>query len=232
MQERLNKIIARSGYCSRRKADELIRQGKVKVNGKPVTVLGSTANAQKDTITIAGAKLKTEEKLYILFHKPKGYITTTQDPHAEKKVFDLLPDFGARLFPVGRLDKDTSGLLILTNDGEFAYKMTHPKFEIKRVYEVEISGVLSAATAAKIEKGGVPLEKHVSSACKITILKQSQNNTLLELSIYEGRKREIRQIFSHFGHNVLDLKRVRFGNVKLANLRAGQWRRLKDKEIL
>jgi len=231
VKERLNKIIAKSGICSRRKADELIEKSKVRVNGKTVTALGTTADPDNDTIFVNNKPLKKERNIYILLNKPKGYITTTKDPHAEKTVLDLLPKLPERLFPIGRLDKNTTGLLIMTNDGNASYKLTHPKFEIVRIYEVTVRRPLAAATIKKIEKGGLPLDEYLSPPCKIKLLSNTKISSSITLSIREGKKREIRKIFEAVNHPVKDLKRIQFGKLKLGGLKTGQWKHLKRSQI-
>ncbi|MCG2710942.1 MAG: rRNA pseudouridine synthase [Candidatus Omnitrophica bacterium] len=224
MKQRLNKIIAISGICSRRKADELIASGKVKINGITVTALGTQADLSEDAIMVNNRPLKKEENVYILFHKPKGCITTTKDMFAEKTIFDILPKFPVRVFPVGRLDKNTEGLLILTNDGDMTQKLLHPKHEIKRVYEVCVKGTLTQAMVERIEKGGLKIEDYRTSACNIKILSRTTLKTQLTLSLHEGKKREIRKIFDTVGHPVINLKRIQFGNIRLGNLAKGKWK--------
>lgn len=232
MNERLNKLIAKSGICSRRKADELIAAGKVTLNGQTVTALGTQADPQVDKILVENKPLETEEKVYILLHKPVGYTTTIKDPHAEKPITALFPKISARLFPVGRLDKDTSGLLILTNDGDLSYTLTHPKFKVKRVYEVKIEGNIIAQTIKTIESGGLEIDDYLTSKCKITILSRARTTTDLLISIAEGKKREIRRMFDLFNHPVINLKRISFGKLELGDLPPGEWRYLKPTEII
>ncbi|MFH1062810.1 MAG: pseudouridine synthase [Candidatus Omnitrophota bacterium] len=232
MKERLNKIIAKSGICSRRKADALIVTGKVTINGQTVTALGTQADLQIDNILVNNKMLKTEEKVYILLHKPVGYTTTIKDPHAEKPITALFPKISARLFPVGRLDKDTSGLLILTNDGDLSYTLTHPKFKVKRVYEAKVQKNLITETIKTIEAGGLEIDDYLTSKCKITVLSRTRTNTALLISIGEGRKREIRKMFDLFNHPVISLKRISFGKLELGSLPPGKWRYLKKSEII
>jgi 23S rRNA pseudouridine2605 synthase len=232
MIERLNKIIAKSGICSRRKADELIAAGKVMLNGQTITALGTQADPQIDKISVDNKPLETETKVYILLHKPVGYTTTIKDPHAEKPITALFPKISARLFPVGRLDKDTSGLLILTNDGDLSYALTHPKFEVKRVYEVQVDKNITSQTIKTIESGGLKIDDYLTSKCKINILSRTETNTDLLISIAEGKKREIRKMFALFNHPVISLKRISFGKLKLGDLQPGEWRYLKLNEII
>ncbi len=232
MEQRLNKLIAQSGFCSRRKADELILKKRVKLNAKTVTALGVIADPEKDQILIDGQPLKQERKIYILLHKPKGYTTTTKDVHAKKMVLELLPELPFRLYPVGRLDRQTCGLLICTNDGSLSYTLTHPKFEVDRVYRVLVKNLLTNATIKKIERGGLSIDDYQSSPCKIKLLFWAKDKTKLEITIHEGKKRQLRKMFLKVGHPVIDLKRVRFGKLQLGDLKPGQWRYLKKSEIL
>jgi 23S rRNA pseudouridine2605 synthase len=233
MKERLNKIIAASGICSRRKADELISLGKVSVNGEIVKKLGTQADLEKDDIIIENKPLEKETKAYIMVNKPSGYTTTTKDPYAEKTVLELLPkNLGLRLFPVGRLDKDTTGLLILTNDGNLGYKLTHPKHKINRIYEVKVERCLDDKTIKEIEKGGLEIDDYKTSVCKIKVLTRTRSATRILINISEGKKREIRKIFSLFKHKVKELKRIQFGKLKLGNLPIGKWKKIRKNEII
>ncbi len=232
MQQRLNKIIANSGLCSRRKADELINRREVTLNGKIVAGPGVCADPEKDIITINEKPLREEKKVYILLNKPSGYTTTTHDIHAEKKVTELLPARPERLYPVGRLDKDTTGLLILTNDGTLHYELTHPKFEVDRVYEVIIKNIITPETIKKIEQGGLTIEDYQTNPCKIQLISKTTAKTTLQLTIREGKKRQIRKMFFLCGHPVIALKRIQFGKLKLGALKPGEWRYLKKSEII
>ncbi len=232
MKERLNKIIAKSGYCSRRKADELISAGKVKINGQTITSLGILVDKDKDRVSVEGRELGTEKKVYILLNKPRGYITTTRDKFAPRTVLELLPKMPVRLYPVGRLDKDTEGLLILTNDGPLTLKLTHPRFEVKRTYEVTIKGFLTGAKIKKIEQGGITLEDYKTSPCRIRILRRDRRQTELLFTIGEGRKREIRRIFEFVKNPVTGLKRVQFGKLKLGDLPCGKWKKISKHDII
>ena len=228
---RLNKILAQSGVCSRRRADELIQAGNVSVNGAVVTQLGYRADQSKDAISVNGVLLNREQKVYILLHKPTGYITTVRDAHAEKTVFDLLPSLTVRLFPVGRLDKETSGLLLLTNDGDLSYQLTHPKFGVEREYQVRVRGRVNASTRQRIDRGGIPLDEYVSAPCVIARCVPGQDHTDFELIIREGRNREVRRICRAVNHPVITLQRVRFGNLRLGDLAPGSWKNLRRQDI-
>ena len=234
MKERLNKIIAKSGICSRRKADQLIEDGRVKLNGRPVNKLGILVDPKKDKISVNGRVLSStsfEKKIYILLNKPRGFVTTTRDIHAKKTVMDLLPKLNTRIYPVGRLDKETSGLLLLTNDGELSYKLTHPKFGIDRIYKVQVMGILGKNTIKKIEAGNIPIDDYLTSSCKINIISQYKNKTELKLTLQEGRKREIRKIFAYFKHPVKKLHRIGFGKLTIENIRPGKWQYIKKSAI-
>lgn len=229
---RLNKILAQSGVCSRRQADEFIQSGRVSVNGAVVTQLGQRADPGKDTICVDGSPLTSEKKVYILLHKPTGYVTTVRDAHAEKTVFDLLPSLAVRLFPVGRLDKETSGLLLLTNDGDLSYQLTHPKFGVEREYQVRVRGRVSPTTRQRIVRGGIPLDDCTSAPCVITRCVPGQDHTDLDLIIREGRNREVRRICKAVNHPVITLTRVRFGLVRLGKLALGAWTYLQRRDIV
>jgi len=232
MKQRLNKIIAQSGFCSRRKADELILDKQVKVNGKTVIRLGILADPESDKISVCGKNLYLEKKIYIMLHKPTGYVSTTKDAHAEKTVLELLPKLPVRIFPVGRLDKDTSGLLFLTNDGDLSYKLTHPSFEVDRVYEVLVRGFLEDKTIKKIEQGNLSIEDYMTSPCRITMLSRSRHKTSLHINLHEGKKRQIRKIFLEFKHPVIALKRIQFGKIRLGDLKIGAWKYLKKSQMI
>lgn len=232
MKQRLNKLIAHSGICSRRKADDLIAQGKVKVNEKVITELGFQADPFKDIILVNNTPLSKPKKIYVLLNKPKGYITTTEDAHAEKTVLELLSKINTRIYPVGRLDKDTTGLLILTNDGALSHKLLHPKFEINRTYIVALKGLVSNETVKKIINGGIEIDNHKTHPCKIKILSRNKTKTTLTLTLHEGHKRQIRKMFHLFKHHVIELKRIQFGKLKLGTLRPGKWQHIKKSEII
>ena len=228
--ERLQKILQRAGVASRRKAEELIEAGKVKVNGKVVTVLGSKA-AFSDDIVVDGKKLKLENKVYYVLYKPEGYVSTTNDEFNRLTVRDLIP-VQERIYPIGRLDYDTSGVLLLTNDGEFSNALTHPKFKLEKEYSVKISGLLRKETSKLIGRG-VDLGDFKSQPAKIFNVKYDDNKefTTLSIIITEGKYHQVKRMFEKFGHTVKKLKRERFGTITLKGMNRGDYRVLKVHEI-
>ncbi len=225
MEIRLNKYIAQSGYCSRRKADELIKQGKVKINGQIVKELGIKINPKRDKVEIEGKILKPqEEKKYYKLYKPRGYLTALgKDKFGRKTLSDLFREinFKENVFPVGRLDYDSEGLLLLTNDGEFAYKLMHPKFKVPKTYIVEVQGRVNAKTFNKMEKG-TKLEDVFLKPDSIKIIRKTSNSTIFEITIHSGQKRILRRFFKKFGFPVKRLKRIRVGKINLGNVREGE----------
>ena len=227
---RINKLIAQSGYCSRRKADELIKNSKVCVNGTILLDLSYQVN-DGDIVEVEGKKIrKKEEKVYIAINKPVGYTSTVKDKFANKKVVDLIKS-NTKVYPVGRLDKDSHGLLILTNDGDLTYEITHPKFEHKKVYEVLVKG---KPTKNKIQelKNGIILDGYKLKKSNIEFIANVKDNTKYMVTINEGRNRQIRRMFDYINHPVLDLKRVQIGNYKMDdNLKSGEYVLLKRKDL-
>ena len=234
-QERLQKIIAQAGLCSRRQAERLITQGVVKVNGEVMKALGSKADPTKDRITVNGKKLIKDERRYVLLHKPTQCVTTNSDDRGRPTVFDFVRGIDQRLFSVGRLDFDTEGLLLLTNDGEVASGLTHPSGETPKTYQVKVTGAPSLATLEALQLG-VLLEDGPAKVTEVFMItpgrQVSKRNTWLELTVTEGRNRLIRRMLEQVGHPVLRLRRVRFAGLELTHqLRPGQWRNLKGDEV-
>lgn len=229
--ERLQKRIASSGYTSRRKAETLITDGKVKVNGHVVTELG-TKVSNSDTVEVEGIKLEQEDKIYILFNKPAQVITSVSDDRGRKVVTDYFKDIETRIYPVGRLDYDTSGLLLLTNDGEFTNLMTHPRYHIKKKYVAKLKGYLMREEVKALEKG-IELEDGFTQPVQVKVKNQDKdkNTTLVEITISEGRNRQVRRMFEHFGHQVSKLTRIQFGPLDLKGLNAGEGRVLTPHEV-
>ena len=229
---RINKYIAASGLCSRRAAEEYVLSGKVKVNNKTITDLATDVDETNDTVTIDGRKIApVSRKIYILFYKPKGCISSLKDEKGRKTIMDYLKDFESKkIFPVGRLDYDTEGLLLLTNDGELSNKLTQPINEIPKTYVAKIEGEIAESDLASLRKGvtvdGIKLKR-----CKIKVLEKEEKFTRLEITIYEGKNREIHKMFEAVGKNVCFLKRIKIGDLKLGGLGRGAYRYLTDKEV-
>ena len=230
--ERLQVALARHGLASRRGVVELIESGKVTVNGKVVLEKGFRVQPG-DVLDVEGRTLDVDqslEKRTFLFNKPKGVMTTMQDPNAEKTVADFFTDVSTRLFPVGRLDRDTTGLLLMTNDGDLAFRLTHPKFGVEKHYAVLAQGIVTPEKVKRLEKG-VELEDGKTAPCRVKIEEGHSKKTVLTVVLHEGKKRQIRRIFEAIGHRVLELERFQYGPIDLGDLRPGHKRELKPSEI-
>jgi len=226
----LNVFIAKSGYCARRKAGVLIKDGKVRVNGKVVREPWHEVG-ERDEIAIAGKKLSQEKKVYLIVNKPKGVTTTLDDVYAEKKISDIIPKRYGRLFPVGRLDRESRGLIILTNDGDLCYKLTHPKFGVEKEYRALVKGRVDGPALSKLRKG-VWSEEEVLKVKSIMTLDVTDKKTSLIVVATEGKKRHIRRLFEAAGFPVLDLMRVRIGKLSLdGSIRAGGFRTIGRDDI-
>lgn len=226
---RLNKFIANSGVCSRREADRLIQAGVVTVNGKVVTELGTKIDTRKDTVLFGGQKLQGEEKVYIVMNKPRGFVTTTSDPHADQTVMDLLTKCPTRVFPVGRLDKNTTGVLMFTNDGEMAERLTHPSFNKKKIYEVTLDRKLTEEDFDRILKG-ITLEDGIIKADELDYV-DAEDKRKIGIEIHSGRNRIVRRIFEYLGYQVKGLDRVYFAGLTKKGIKRGAWRYLTDGEV-
>ena len=226
---RLNKFIANSGVCSRREADTLIQSGVVTVNGEVVTELGTKVNILTDDIRFNGERLKGEEKVYIVMNKPKGYVTTASDPHAEKTVMDLLKGCPTRVFPVGRLDKNTTGVLMFTNDGEMAERLTHPSYNKKKIYQVVLDAPLKEEDQQKI-LAGVELSDGVVAADELEYI-DAHDHRQLGIEIHSGKNRVVRRIFESLGYDVKALDRVYFAGLTKKGLKKSDWRYLTEGEV-
>lgn len=231
MEERLQKLLAAAGIASRRKSEELIKEGRVTVNGKVVTELGQKADFGKDKIAVDGKPVERKErKIYVLMYKPKGYVCTVTDTHDRPTVLDLLPDWNVRLYPVGRLDMDTTGLLILTNDGGFTNKMIHPSREINKVYRVSVFGSPSEEKLALL-RNGLELDDEKLAPAKIRFISKKGKITVWEVVIHEGKKRQVRRMFKAIGCPVENLTRTNFDFLSLKGMKEGEWRFLKKEEV-
>ena len=226
---RLNRFIANSGVCSRREADTLIQAGVVTVNGEVVTELGTKVNIHDEDIRFNGERLKGEEKVYLIMNKPKGYVTTASDPHAEKTVIDLLKGCSSRVYPVGRLDKNTTGVLLLTNDGEIAERLTHPSYDKKKIYQVSLDKELSEEDYHKILEG-VSLTDGDVKADELEFI-DANDKRKIGIEIHSGKNRIVRRIFDSLGYNVKALDRVYFAGLTKKGLKKGEWRYLTEGEI-
>lgn len=230
MLQRIQKILAQMGVASRRKAEELILEGRVTVNGK-VATLGMKADIEKDHIKVDGRLLlKPEKKIYLMLNKPRGVVTSLYDPEGRTTIRDLLKDIKYRIFPVGRLDYESEGLLLITNDGDFAQSILHPSKKISKTYLVKVKGILTDEKILSLRKG-VPLEDGTTAPAKVIKIRESEKNCWLQITIYEGRKRQIRRMLEKVGHPVLKLKRIAIGDLRLGRLKPGQYRMLSKEDI-
>ncbi len=228
---RLNKFLSQAGVASRREADRMIVQGRIKVNGKIVDQLGYKIDGEKHRVEVDGRRIRREEGyVYLMLNKPRGFLVTLKDPFQRPTILQLLPSLKKRVFPVGRLDYDSEGLLVLTNDGELASRLAHPRYEVSKTYLVKVKGEPEPSTLAKLEKG-IYLDGKKTASAKITQLVPSQRKTLLQVEVHEGRKREIRRLFQAVDLPVVELKRIAFASLSLGKLKKGQWRFLTPKEI-
>lgn len=230
---RLQKFLANAGVCSRRKAEEFIQQGEVSVNGKVITELGFKINYDKDEIKFKGKTVKPVNKhKYIILNKPIGFVTTVKEQFGRPTVMDLIKEKNISLLPVGRLDMYTSGALILTNDGDFIYKVTHPKNEIEKTYNATVRGIVNNEDVERLKKG-VEIEDYVSGKAKVRILKidEEKNISRLEITIHEGKNREVRKMCQAIGKSVIALHRSKIGNITVKDLKIGEYRELNQKEL-
>ncbi|MBC7186802.1 MAG: rRNA pseudouridine synthase [Calditrichaeota bacterium] len=227
---RLNKFLAGSGVASRRACDELIRSGRVTVNGEAVSSLATWVDEQRDEVAVDGQVVKPKQgHVYIMLHKPRGYVTTVRDTRGRPKVIDLVPR-GSRLFPVGRLDIDTEGLLLLTDDGELTNRLLHPRFKVAKTYVAVLDREVAVRDIAKLRQG-IALDDGMTAPCEARLLDAPPHGKVVELTLREGRKRQVRRMFAALGYHVLLLRRVAFGPLGLGELPIGSWRHLTDEEV-
>ncbi len=232
METRLNKFLAHAGVCSRREADRWIAEGRISVNGRVVMELGEKVDPARDKIAANGLPVKAEEEraVYILMNKPAGRVVSVKDPFRRPTVIDLLGRLPVRVYPVGRLDLDTEGALMLTNDGELALRLTHPRYGVNKIYEASVEGEPAETDLDKV-RNGIFLEGRRTAPARVKVLYRGRRHTLLRVEIREGRKREIRKLFEAVGYPVDHLKRVDFAGLTLEGLKTGEWRYLQKKEI-
>lgn len=227
---RLNKYIAHAGIASRRKADELTINGNVKINGLTMREPGYNVKP-RDVVEVNGQRISGQEKMeYVLLNKPKGYITSMQDEKGRPVVTELVADVDARLFPVGRLDYNTSGMLILTNDGDLTYRLTHPRHQVTKTYRALVSGVLSKEKLFRLRKG-VDIGGFVTSPAQVKIIRQAERSAVVDITIHEGKNRQVRKMFAAVGNPVQELQRTAIGDLRLGRLKEGHYRKLTRNEI-
>lgn len=232
MKERLQKILSEAGICSRRKAEELIRAGAVRVDGHPAKI-GQQVDPHQCRITVNGEPIhfqKKREKLYIALYKPRGYVTTMSDEMGRRTVLDLVEDVGCRVYPIGRLDKVSEGLILLTNDGDFANMLMHPKFHISKRYRVTVDSLVTDEIASELSSG-VMIDGRMTAPAIINIVSATADRSVMEMTIREGRNRQIRKMCEAVGLTVGRLKRTAIGPLKLGMLKPGQWRELTKAEV-
>jgi 23S rRNA pseudouridine2605 synthase len=230
--ERLQKLLAQSGVASRRKCEEYITTGRVRVNGETVTTLGFKADLDRDTIEVDGQAISKEKLVYLLLHKPKGVITSVEDPQGRKVVTDFVREIKERVYPIGRLDYDTEGLLLLTNDGELSNKLLHPSHEFKKTYWATVKGIPSKEDIHRLATG-VQLEDGITAPAEVKVLeaRTDKNEALIELVIHEGRNRQVRRMCEAIDHPVKELRRIRFGFLTLKGVSKGKYRHLTTEEV-
>ncbi|MBS4023067.1 MAG: rRNA pseudouridine synthase [Dethiobacter sp.] len=227
---RLQKFLSGAGVSSRRAAETMIKEGRVKVNGNTVTEMGLIVDPLHDKVQVDNRPVRPQQKKeYLLLYKPAGYLTTRDDPFGRPTVIELVKDANARVYPVGRLDMDTSGLLLLTNDGELAFRLTHPPCGTEKEYLARVQGLPTAQVLSQLERG-VELEDGMTAPAKARLVKGGRPTSVVALTIREGRNRQVRRMLEAVGHTVVSLKRVRLGPLTLVGLRSGQWRRLSARE--
>jgi len=228
---RLQKFLSAAGVCSRRAAEEMISKGRIRVNGLIVMTPGTTVDPEQDVVEADNRRIYLpQEKVYLLLHKPSGYLTTLRDNWGRPTVGELVRDAVVRVFPVGRLDSDTSGVLLMTNDGELAHTLMHPSFGVEKEYLARVKGMPMLSVLEQL-RNGVVLEDGLTAPAKIRLVKGGSVTSLVSLTIREGRNRQVRRMLAAVGHPSLALKRVRFGSLTVTGLQPGEWRRLNEQEV-
>jgi 23S rRNA pseudouridine2605 synthase len=232
MLTRLNKFLAHAGVCSRREADRWIAEGRISVNGRVVLELGAKIDPDRDKVAANGRPVRGEEEkpLYILLNKPAGYVVSVKDPFGRPTVMDLLKRLPGRVYPVGRLDLDTEGALLLTNDGELALRLTHPRYGVAKIYEARIEGEPREEDLDRVRQG-LFLDGRKTAPARVRVLRRGRSHTTLKVELREGRKREVRRLFEASGFPVAGLRRIDFAGLTLEGLKPGQWRHLRTAEV-
>ncbi len=222
--------MAHAGIASRRKSEDIIKQGRVKVNGEVITEMGVKIDPESDCVEVDGNIISKENKIYLLLNKPIGYVTTVSDPRGRKTVMDLIAGIEQRIYPVGRLDYDSSGLLIMTNDGDLTNILTHPSFEVNKTYMVQVEGKADRKRLKRLEKG-VKLKDGLTAPAIVKNISYRGNSTVFNITIHEGRNREVRRMCKKINYSVLNLKRITVANLTLGNLQEGNYRHLNEEEV-
>lgn len=228
--ERLQKFLAQAGVASRRGAEKLILQGRIRVNNRVVTEMGQKIDPDNDTVSFDGRRVTLEKKLYLLLNKPAGYVTTLSDPQGRPIVTDLLPEISARVFPIGRLDLETEGALILTNDGQLGNYILHPRYEVKKTYEATVRGIPSHDNITRLSRG-IVIEGRKTFPATLRFLEKKRSQSKIEIIIHEGKKRQVRKMFQAIGHPVIHLRRTAYGGLQLGSLSIGKYRTLSLKDL-
>lgn len=231
MLERIQKVIARAGIASRREAEKLISEGRVTLNGKVVEELGTKVDTDKDYIKVDGKLItRPEPKAYLILYKPRGYVTTTSDPEGRPTIMELLERVKGRVFPVGRLDYDTEGLILCTNDGDLTHRLQHPSHEVPKTYFAKVEGVPTPEEITKLRKG-IKLEDGMTAPAKVKLVRKVEANSWLEITIHEGRNRQVKRMVEAIGHPIIKLKREGLAFLTLGDLKPGEFRHLTAEEI-
>lgn len=231
MKQRINRILSQAGVTSRRKADELIKMGRILLNGQKVVEMGVKAEWGKDSIRLDGKEIPgPRDRIYLMLNKPFGYISSLTDPEGRPVITDLVKDIPRRLYPVGRLDFDSIGLLLMTDDGDFSYRLTHPKYHVPKTYKVTVSGDVTPEVLENLRQG-VKLDDGFSGKAKATLVKKAGNRSVIRVTVYQGRNRMVRRMMEGVGCSVIHLMRTGFGSVEIGNLKVGKYRYLTDDEL-
>lgn len=230
MAVRLQKFLAEAGVASRRASEQLVTAGRVTINGRVVRELGTKVDPIQDRVTVDGQPVKTKRKLYLALNKPAGFVCSRRDPQGRSTVYELLPKEWQNVYTVGRLDYDTEGLIFLTNDGDFAFRATHPRFQVRKKYLILIEGRISADLVQRLTQGVVHSGERLK-ADRVRVLKSGSHQSLIELELSEGKNREVRRMFEAIGSNVVHLRRVQIGPIKLGELPVGKWRTISEAEM-